>query len=63
MNTDRNISVVRLALIGAVNIQLISQKLSAENAKLKIQINQIGMADFADFIERRSLEDDTTGSN
>lgn len=34
-----------------------------ENAKLKTLLKQIVRADFADFIERRSTENDTTGSN
>ena len=41
----------------------ILQKLTAENVQLKTLIKLIVMAGFVDFIERRNLRNDTTGSN
>ena len=60
MNTVKSISVVRLVNIGYPSLQTILRKLIAENAKLKTSLKQIVRADFADFIERRSTEDENT---
>ena len=49
-----------LVFIGLANTQIILRKLIAENAKLKTSLKQIVRADFADFIERRSTEDENT---
>ena len=60
MNTVKSISVVLLVSTGYPSLQTISQNLNLENAKLKTLLKQIVRADFADFIERRSTEDENT---
>jgi hypothetical protein len=59
MNTEKSTSVVGLASIGlSIFLGMIIQGNVGQNN----QLNIISRADFAEFINRRSLKNDTTGS-